>query len=103
MLMLFNMFPFDAMPPKDEEVSRKFIKLILDFAENGKSTLYEDWQPLDVDSPSYLLIDEEFKPVKEELPYQKNMKFWDSLNVYWNYQFPRKSTPKIRSGNRDEL
>ena len=83
MLLLYSMFPFEPMPPKDLEVSRKFIKLLLDFAENGKSTLYEDWRPLDVSSPSYLVIDEDFTPVNEDLPYQENMKFWDSLNVYW--------------------
>lgn len=97
MLLLFPMFPFDPMPEKDVEVSRKFIKMLVDFAENGKITSYPDWKQLDLESQTYLEINDEFS-VKNGLPYQDRMTFWRSLNVYWNHTLNRSDQLK-----KDEL
>jgi hypothetical protein len=39
------------MPEKDVEMSKKLIKLVVDFASNRESTLYPDWQPLNSMNP----------------------------------------------------
>ena len=84
MLLMFPMFPFDPMPEADIQVSRKFIKLLVDFATNGKSSAYPDWKPLKTSDPKKVLnIGKEFL-VEEGLPYQENFRFWDGLDVYWN-------------------
>ncbi|TRY76290.1 hypothetical protein TCAL_13297 [Tigriopus californicus] len=97
MLLLFNMFPmFEPMSDRSEKVSRDFIKVILDFATHGRSTIHHDWKPLQVEKPNYLVFGEQFQVVQEELPFQERIRFWESLNVFWNYEF---ST----SNWRDEL
>ena len=90
MLLIFNMFPeFGPMPEKDIDVSRKLIRLLIDFGKfNGEESLIGNtkWRRLDLENPNYLLIDEEFS-VQEGLPRQHRMQFWNSLPpVYWRYK-----------------
>lgn len=88
MLLLFNMFPmFKPMSERSVNVSRAFIKVILDFATHGKSTIHQDWQPLREEKPNYLVFDDQFQVVQEELPFQNRIRFWESLNAFWNYEF----------------
>ena len=63
MLQIFKMFPeFDPMPENELQFSRKLIKLLIDWGKNGKPPQYlSDWKRFDVENPSYLVIDEEFK------------------------------------------
>jgi hypothetical protein len=92
MLLLFPMFPFDPMPNADIKVSRALISLITDFAQNGKSTMYKDWKTFDESNPTYLVMDEENKVEKGPMPYQDRYKFWDTLDVFWNYALNRGKT-----------
>jgi len=91
MLLLFNMFPIAPMKAEEEEVSRKFVQLTLDFLANGKSTVYPNWKPLSQDGDwrkhSHIDLGKEFI-VKPGLPYQERMNFWRGLNVFWNATLP---------------
>ena len=55
MLLMFPMFPFPDMPQEDIKVSRHFNKLLVDFAQNGKSTSFPDWTAFSEESPSILV------------------------------------------------
>ena len=89
MLQIFNMFPdFDPMPDNELQFSRKFIKLLIDWGKDGKPPQYlSNWKRFDLDNPSYLIIDEEFK-VKKGTPDSKRIDFWRHQlqePVYWEY------------------
>ena len=90
MLLIFPMFPdFGPMPEEDVEVSRKLIRLLIDFGKmNGGETVIKNqhWRKLDLRDPNYLLIDGNFT-VQPGLPMQTRMEFWNSLPpVYWRYK-----------------
>ena len=84
MFDMFGFIGFDPLPEEEVEVSRKFIKLLLDFGKDGKVNEFPNWAPLHLDDPRYLEIDREFE-VKSGMPLQNRMEFWQKLNVYWNY------------------
>ncbi len=101
MLLLFKMFPFDPMPDEDVRVSRELVSLVVDFAKNGRSTKYPEWRSFDESDPKYLVMDgEKFSMKSDEMPYQENYKFWDNLDVFWNYVLGRK---KESSKSKEEL
>ena len=81
----------------DVEVSRKLIRLLIDFGKlNGGKNVVNNWQRFDPKDPYYLLIDENFS-VKQGLPLQQRMQFWNTLPpVYWRYKHSQLK-------NRDEL
>ena len=102
MLLIFNMFPeFDEsgipMTELDVNVSRKLIRLLIDFGKsNGGETLIPNWRTFDLKDPYYLLIDENFT-VKQGLPMQQRMQFWNTLPpVYWRYK-------QSKHTNKEEL
>ena len=72
MMLLFPMFTeiLPPMPDKDVAVSQKFIRMIVDFAENGEA----NWEPLDNKEVKYLEIGEDFTRKKENLPNQVKSK-----------------------------
>ena len=86
MMLLFDMFDqlFPNMPEQEVKVSRKFVKLITDFAKNGKPTSYPSWKKLDLETPQFLQIDDDFT-VEEGLPFQNRIEFWETLDVYWKH------------------
>ena len=98
MLLMFDMFDdYPPMPEDDVAVSRKFIRLLIDFGKQDRAPV-DGWKPLDLEDPTYLLVDKEFE-VKEGMPMQDRMKFWNSLpNVYWHYKPAHKNV-----NARDEL
>lgn len=90
MMLLFPMFT-DVLPPmpeKDVDVSRRLIKMIVDFAEHGKL----DWQPLanvftddgasDNGTVEYLEIGEEFLARQAPLPNQVRTQLSDIWFLY---------------------
>ncbi len=97
MLLLFNMFPFEPMSPEDKDVSRRYIKMIVDFLKYGKSTLYPSWEPLTPENSCYLDMNTNFAVVEGPLPVTGKLQFWNTLPVYWNY------TLRAGSRGRDEL
>eukprot|EP00095_Tigriopus_kingsejongensis_P007910 maker-scaffold132_size323655-snap-gene-2.24 protein:Tk07910 transcript:maker-scaffold132_size323655-snap-gene-2.24-mRNA-1 annotation:"carboxylesterase" len=85
MLLLFNMFPiFEPMTETEVQVSRDFVKLLVDFAKAGRSTLHPDWRPLNLDAPNYLEIDATTRVVEAELPNQHRLSLWDDLKLFWH-------------------
>ena len=75
------------MPEEDIQVSRKFIKFLIDWARRGEAPDYiSDWKPFDLKNPSHLIIDEEFS-VQPGLPDQERFAFWKHQldPVYWSY------------------
>ena len=74
------------MTDDDVEVSRKLIRLLIDFSKSGRGEeVVQGWKKFDEEDPTYLLIDKEFT-VKQGLPMEHRMKFWNSLPpVYWRY------------------
>ena len=94
MLLIFPMFDdHPDMPEEDVEVSRKLIRLIIDFGKEDRGPV-EGWRPLDNDSPSYLQIDRQMA-VREGMPLQERMAFWNSLPpVYWRHSTKAPSHPK---------
>ena len=102
MLLIFNMFPeFNeagiVMTDDDVDVSRKLIRLLIDFSKSGSGEdVIPGWKKFDEEDPTYLLIDKDFT-VKQGLPMEDRMKFWNSLPpVYWRYKATEQS-------NKDEL
>lgn len=98
MLLIFPMFPhYPPMPEEDVVVSRKLIRLLIDFGKKDTSPI-DEWKPLHLDNPSYLHIDKTFE-VKSGLPLQDRINFWRTLpSIYWNYRPVSKN-----SHVRDEL
>lgn len=97
MMQMFKMFDFDPMPPHEVEFSRKLIRLLIDWGKEGKPPSYlPDWQPLDLDNPNYLEIDELFT-VRKGLPDQERLDFWRNHiePVYWRHV--------LQLGYHDEL
>ena len=92
MLLIFNMFPeYPAagieMNANDVDVSRKLIRLLIDFGKSGRGEdAIENWRKFKVEDPNYLHIDKDFI-VNQGLPIEERMKFWTSLPpVYWRYK-----------------
>ena len=94
MLMMFPMFPFDPMPAEDVAASRKFIKFLLDFLRNGKSTLYPEWKPVTENDASHLELNSEYS-MKQDLPFSERIAFWRKQQAYFNHTITRAA--------RDEL
>ena len=87
MMQLFKMFDFDPMPENEVNFSRKLAKLLIDWGREGKPPSYlPNWKKLDLDDPSYLVIDEEFQ-VRKGYPDEERINFWrNELDlVYWTY------------------
>jgi carboxylesterase type B len=61
-----------------EDITRKVIKLLVNFNQPGKSSSVEEWKPLDWNKPSHLVIANDLQ-VKEGMPFEERMTFWRSL------------------------
>ena len=85
------------MTDDDVEVSRKLIRLFIDFSKSGRGEdVIQGWKKFDEEDPTYVLIDKDFT-AKQGLPMEHRMKFWNTLPpVYWRYRH-------IKSSNKDEL
>ena len=102
MLLIFNMFPeFEdsgiPMTKLDIKVSRRFIRLLIDYGKsNGGGNIMDNWRKFDLKDPYYMLIDGNFT-VKQGMPMEERMKFWNSLPpVYWQYK-------QSQDSNKDEF
>ena len=84
MLLIFKMFhDFEKagifMNEEDVKVSRKLIRLLIDFGKSGSGEeAIKGWKKFQEEDPTYLLIDKDFV-VKQGLPMEHRMKFWNSL------------------------
>ena len=84
MLLMWDMFPFESMPQKEVEISRKFIKTIVHFAQTGEPK-YQGWTSLGKERFTHLDVGHDFVVNKNWPPIQDRMKFWREQNAYWNF------------------
>jgi len=96
--MLFPMFEKDMGPLSDEEtkVSQKFVQFLYDFTvlghpnQDGKYEM-RDWKPV-ADGQLSHFIWGKYNANTVGLPFQKRMKWWSKMPVYWNKSAPVKAT-----------
>ncbi len=87
MLHLLKLVDFEPMSRQDLEFSRKLVKFVIDWGKKGTPPEYvSDWTAFNSDTPSYLIIDQEFQ-VTNGYPDEERLKFWrhNLDSVYWNY------------------
>ena len=104
MLLIFPMFDnYPEMPEEDVEVSRKLIRLLIDFGKQDKSPI-DGWTKLDLDKPNYLEIGKDLTVHQGLPPFQEKYEFWNSLpDVYWRFSSKGPMHPKKPMHEKDEL
>jgi len=98
--MLFPMFE-DVMGPlstEETKMSKKFVKLVVDFAIQGKPTQdgrYEmrDWKNVADGQLSYFVFGR-YSASNMGMPFQQRMKWWSQQPVYWNKSAKKKEEEK---------
>jgi len=70
---------------EETQASREIISLLVEFSENGapgKTGVLEDWKPVTHQHKNHLDIGTKYQ-LKNGLPFQEQLKFWNDLPIYW--------------------
>jgi len=103
---LFLMFPFAKLKEDEEKMSRKFIKLLMDFAKKGHPKHdgrweYKDWEPI-ADGQITHFVFGKYSTTSQGLPFQNRMKWWNELPAYWKKD-TAKPLEEVKVQDQEEL
>jgi len=84
---LFMMFPVAELSKDEVKMSRKYIKLLVEFAEKGHPKHdgkweYKEWEPI-ADGQITHFVFGKYSMSQVGFPFQHRMKWWNELPAFW--------------------